>query len=92
MQGSHLLQIACATGRHQVWHKRDRQAYGAVLTQSGNNHKLGIAGWQQCVGWCEQSASMCVCFFILHVCVCQRDRKTQYLKEADVVEYIDMYS
>lgn len=50
---------ACVTKRHQVWHEADRQAYGAILTQSGNNHKLGIAGWQQCVGWWEQCASMC---------------------------------
>lgn len=42
---------ACVTRRHQVWHEMDRRAYGAVLTQSGNNHKLGIAGWQHCVGW-----------------------------------------
>lgn len=44
-----------AARRHQVWHKTDRQAYGVTLTQSGKNHKLGIAGWQQCVGCCEQS-------------------------------------
>lgn len=37
--------------RWQVWHETDRQAYGGVLIQSGNNHKLGVARWQQCVGW-----------------------------------------
>lgn len=61
------------TRRHQVWHKTDRQAYGAILTQSGNNHKLGIVGWQQCVGWCEQSASMCV-----------SERKKDRIFESDV--------
>lgn len=68
--------MARVTRRHQVWHETDRQAYGAILTQSGNNHKLGIAGWQQCVGWCEQSASMCMC---LHVLVRERARERQYL-------------
>lgn len=45
------LAKACVTGRHQVWHKTDTQAYGTIVNQPGNNHKLGIAGWQQCVGW-----------------------------------------
>lgn len=59
--GLKSLAKAHATRRHQVWHETYRQAYGVILTQSGNNCTLGIAGWQQSVGWCEQSASMCVC-------------------------------
>lgn len=68
---------ACATRRHQVWHETDRQAYGAILTQSGNNRKLGIAGWQQCVGWCEESASMCVC--VSASCVLEKERMFEFI-------------
>lgn len=59
-QASHFLAKVCATRRHRLWHETDRQAYGVILSQSGNNQKLGIAGRQQSVGWCEQSVSMCV--------------------------------
>lgn len=32
-----LQSCACVTKRHHVWHGAKRQAYGAILTQSGNN-------------------------------------------------------